>query len=82
MGEYFLDDEERGYGTADGSLTWWEAEDLLQVRRSPEFEEQRQMEAEARLVRMEAHWKFLRYLFEHDSFDDDQLTRAESKYDD
>ena len=81
MGEYFPDDEERGYGTADGSLTWWEAEDLLRVRQSPEFEEQRRIDAEVRLIRMEQHWKFLRYLFEHGTFDDDQILRSEGKYD-
>ncbi len=43
--------------------------------------EQVQLEAEARLLRMEACWKFLRYLFEHGRLDDVQLVRGQGKYD-
>jgi len=81
MDERLPEENEIVYRTVDGELTWLEAQRLYDVQQSPEIREQERMDAEARLVRMEQHWKFLRYLFEHGTFDDDQILRSEGKYD-
>lgn len=81
MSEWLPDGHENVYRTADGALTWLETQRLYEVREYLEMREQERMDAEVRLVRKEAYWKFLRYLFGHGAFADDQLPRAEGKYD-